>query len=81
MATEQSRVDRAIETVCTKLGYAELTPDQEKAVKSFVSGRDVRISRVIPRMSNPKMSNPRMSNPKMSNAKMFNRVLTQLVQF
>ena len=41
MATEQSRVDRAIEAACTKLGYAGLTLDQEKAVKSFVSGRDV----------------------------------------
>ena len=41
MATEQSRVDRAIETACTKLGYAGLTPDQEKVVKSFVSGQDV----------------------------------------
>ena len=41
MVTEQSRVDRAIEAACTKLGYAGLTLDQEKAVKSFVSGRDV----------------------------------------
>ena len=39
--TEQSRVDQAIETACTKLEYGELTPDQEKAAKSFVSGQDV----------------------------------------
>ena len=41
MATEHSRVDQEIETACTKLGYGELTPDQKKAVKSFVSGQDV----------------------------------------
>ena len=40
MATEQSRVDQAIEAACTKLGYARLIPEQEKAVRSFVSGRD-----------------------------------------
>ena len=40
MVTEQSRVDRAIEAVCTKLGYAGLIPEQEKAVRSFVSSRD-----------------------------------------
>ena len=44
MATEQSRVDRAIEAVCTNLGYAGLTPEQEKGVRSFVSGRDVFLS-------------------------------------
>ena len=44
MATEQSRIDRAIEAVCTNLGYAGLTPEQEKAVRSFVSGRDVFLS-------------------------------------
>ena len=32
------------ETACTKLGYAGLTPDQEKAVKTFVSGRDLFIT-------------------------------------
>ena len=40
MATEQSRVDQAIEAACTELGYAGLTPDQEKAV-DFVGGRDL----------------------------------------
>ena len=36
-----TNVDRAIEVACRRLGYVGLKPQQEKAVKSFVSGRDV----------------------------------------
>ena len=38
MGTEQSRVD--IEAACTKLGFARLIPEQEKAVRSFVGGQN-----------------------------------------
>ena len=44
MVSEQSGLDQAIEAACTKLGYAGLIPEQEKAVRSFVSGRDVFLS-------------------------------------
>ena len=37
----RDQVDRAVEAACTKFWYARMIPEQEKAVRSFVSGRDV----------------------------------------
>lgn len=37
-------VDRAIEAACRRLGYVGLKAEQDKAIRSFLSGQDVFLS-------------------------------------
>ena len=44
MHINEGRLSTAIISVSLRLGYTELKPCQESAVKSFVSGKDVFVS-------------------------------------